>query len=107
MQVTFSSSVFIEYTALCFSVHKMVNRTKISKRYYQFYWNYGINLILLSEYSFLKLIVCVYTVQILAAHRYGIKRVILPERNLKDLVEVPSAVFANMEVTSFMAKVFP
>ncbi|GAB4834663.1 hypothetical protein Ancab_032926 [Ancistrocladus abbreviatus] len=36
--------------------------------------------------------------KILAAHRYGIKRVILPERNLKDLVEVPSAVLANLEV---------
>lgn len=36
--------------------------------------------------------------QILAAHRYGIKRVILPERNLKDLVEVPSSVLANLEV---------
>ncbi|XP_077244894.1 lon protease homolog 2, peroxisomal-like [Tasmannia lanceolata] len=36
--------------------------------------------------------------KILAAHRYGIKRVILPERNLKDLVEVPSAVLAGMEV---------
>ncbi|XP_043697552.1 lon protease homolog 2, peroxisomal-like [Telopea speciosissima] len=37
-------------------------------------------------------------VQILAAHRYGIKRVILPERNLKDLVEVPSAVRNCMEI---------
>lgn len=36
--------------------------------------------------------------KVLAAHRYGIKRVILPERNLKDLVEVPPAVFANMEI---------
>ena len=36
--------------------------------------------------------------QILAAHRYGIKRVILPERNLKDLVEVPSGVLASLEV---------
>ncbi|KAK9984850.1 hypothetical protein SO802_034375 [Lithocarpus litseifolius] len=36
--------------------------------------------------------------KILAAHRYGIKRVILPERNLKDLVEVPAAVLANLEV---------
>ncbi|KAJ8632042.1 hypothetical protein MRB53_025378 [Persea americana] len=36
--------------------------------------------------------------KILAAHRYGIKRVILPERNLKDLVEVPSAVLASVEV---------
>ncbi|KAL8088967.1 hypothetical protein AgCh_038656 [Apium graveolens] len=35
--------------------------------------------------------------KVLAAHRYGIKRVILPERNLKDLVEVPSAVLTSME----------
>lgn len=37
--------------------------------------------------------------QVLAAHRHGIKRVILPERNLKDLAEVPSAVLANLEVS--------
>lgn len=37
-------------------------------------------------------------VQILAAHRHGIKRVILPERNLKDLVEVPASVLSNLEV---------
>ncbi|GAB4857740.1 hypothetical protein Ancab_015647 [Ancistrocladus abbreviatus] len=36
--------------------------------------------------------------KILAAHRFGIKRVILPERNLKDLIEVPSAVLANLEI---------
>ncbi|KAG6782438.1 hypothetical protein POTOM_011838 [Populus tomentosa] len=36
--------------------------------------------------------------KILAAHRYGIKRVILPERNLKDLVEVPAAVLGSLEV---------
>ncbi|KAK9121144.1 hypothetical protein Syun_018761 [Stephania yunnanensis] len=36
--------------------------------------------------------------KILAAHRYGIKRVILPERNLKDLVEVPSPVLASLEI---------
>ncbi|KAK4804992.1 hypothetical protein SAY86_004809 [Trapa natans] len=36
--------------------------------------------------------------KVLAAHRYGIKRVILPERNLKDLAEVPSAVLANLEI---------
>ncbi|XP_052731736.1 lon protease homolog 2, peroxisomal isoform X2 [Vigna angularis] len=36
--------------------------------------------------------------KILAAHRYGIKRVIMPERNLKDLVEVPSSVLANLEI---------
>lgn len=36
--------------------------------------------------------------KVLAAHRCGIKRVILPERNLKDLVEIPSAVLASMEI---------
>ncbi|KAI9089299.1 hypothetical protein K1719_029578 [Acacia pycnantha] len=36
--------------------------------------------------------------KVLAAHRYGIKRVILPERNLKDLVEVPSSVLENLEI---------
>ncbi|KAH7862357.1 hypothetical protein Vadar_003671 [Vaccinium darrowii] len=36
--------------------------------------------------------------KVLAAHRYGIKRVILPERNLKDLVEVPSTVLGNLEI---------
>ncbi|KAH7549719.1 hypothetical protein JRO89_XS13G0072400 [Xanthoceras sorbifolium] len=36
--------------------------------------------------------------KILAAHRHGIKRVILPERNLKDLAEVPAAVLANLEI---------
>ncbi|CAN1259285.1 Lon protease homolog 2, peroxisomal [Linum perenne] len=36
--------------------------------------------------------------KILAAHRYGIKRVILPERNLKDLAEVPAAVLGSLEV---------
>ncbi|KAJ9135140.1 hypothetical protein P3X46_032354 [Hevea brasiliensis] len=40
--------------------------------------------------------------KILAAHRYGIRRVILPERNLKDLVEVPAAVLSNLEI--FLAK---
>ncbi|GAB2270359.1 hypothetical protein Dimus_005262 [Dionaea muscipula] len=30
-------------------------------------------------------------------HRCGIKRVILPERNKKDLAEVPSVVIANLE----------
>jgi len=43
----------------------------------------------------------IYLSQILAAHRYGIKRVILPERNLKDLAEVPSSVLANLEVSLF------
>ncbi|XP_057449730.1 lon protease homolog 2, peroxisomal isoform X2 [Lotus japonicus] len=36
--------------------------------------------------------------KILAAHRCGIKRVIIPERNLKDLVEVPSSVLVNLEI---------
>ncbi|KAF9605822.1 hypothetical protein IFM89_018647 [Coptis chinensis] len=36
--------------------------------------------------------------KILAARRYGIKRVILPERNVKDLVEVPSHVLASLEI---------
>ncbi|XWS62078.1 hypothetical protein CRYUN_Cryun07bG0180200 [Craigia yunnanensis] len=36
--------------------------------------------------------------KILAAHRYGIKRVILPARNLKDLVEVPAAVLSSVEI---------
>ncbi|KAG0453889.1 hypothetical protein HPP92_025193 [Vanilla planifolia] len=36
--------------------------------------------------------------KVLAAHRYGIKRVILPDRNLKDLVEVPSTVIAGIEI---------
>lgn len=36
--------------------------------------------------------------KILAAHRYGIKRVILPQRNAKDLVDVPSAVLSSLEI---------
>ncbi|XVF51891.1 hypothetical protein PTKIN_Ptkin04bG0220800 [Pterospermum kingtungense] len=36
--------------------------------------------------------------KVLAAHRYGIKRVILPERNLKDLVEVPASVLSSLEI---------
>jgi ATP-dependent Lon protease len=42
--------------------------------------------------------------QVLAAHRYGIKRVILPERNLKDLVEVPPAILSGLEVTTIYQK---
>ncbi|VFQ66403.1 unnamed protein product [Cuscuta campestris] len=36
--------------------------------------------------------------KVLAAHRYGIKRVILPERNLKDLAEVPANALSSLEV---------
>uniref|UniRef100_A0A0C9RT00 Lon protease homolog 2, peroxisomal n=1 Tax=Wollemia nobilis TaxID=56998 RepID=A0A0C9RT00_9CONI len=36
--------------------------------------------------------------KILAAHRCGIKRVILPERNLKDLAEVPAAILGNIQI---------
>ncbi|KAG9142706.1 hypothetical protein Leryth_005467 [Lithospermum erythrorhizon] len=36
--------------------------------------------------------------KVLAAHRCGIKRVIIPERNLKDLVEVPATVLSSLEI---------
>ncbi|XP_074269748.1 lon protease homolog 2, peroxisomal isoform X2 [Silene latifolia] len=36
--------------------------------------------------------------KVLAAHRYGIKRVILPHRNVKDLVEIPAAVLSSLEI---------
>ncbi|GMH26745.1 hypothetical protein Nepgr_028588 [Nepenthes gracilis] len=36
--------------------------------------------------------------KILAAHRYGIRRVILPAGNSKDLVEVPSDVLASLQI---------
>jgi len=36
--------------------------------------------------------------KVLAAHRAGIKRVVLPERNARDLVEVPSEVKADLEI---------
>uniref|UniRef100_A0A0D9XG11 Lon protease homolog 2, peroxisomal n=1 Tax=Leersia perrieri TaxID=77586 RepID=A0A0D9XG11_9ORYZ len=36
--------------------------------------------------------------KVLAAHRYGIKRVILPERNLKDLAEVPAPILSGLEI---------
>jgi ATP-dependent Lon protease len=36
--------------------------------------------------------------KLLAAHRAGIKRVIIPERNDKDLVELPEEVRQTMEV---------
>ncbi|HTR55209.1 MAG TPA: endopeptidase La [Kofleriaceae bacterium] len=38
--------------------------------------------------------------KLLAAHRAGIKRVIIPERNVKDLVDVPEEVKAEMEILS-------
>ena len=37
--------------------------------------------------------------KVLAAHRAGIKRVLLPERNRKDLVEIPGEVLRGLEVT--------
>jgi len=36
--------------------------------------------------------------KLLAAHRAGMNRVVLPERNRKDLVEVPAEVQAGMEI---------
>ncbi len=36
--------------------------------------------------------------KLLAAHRAGIKRVIIPERNLKDLIDVPEEVKKEMEI---------
>src|SRR5207247_4895028 len=36
--------------------------------------------------------------KLLAAHRAGIKRVLLPERNAKDLVELPDEVRKTMEI---------
>ncbi|XP_047325247.1 lon protease homolog 2, peroxisomal-like isoform X2 [Impatiens glandulifera] len=40
--------------------------------------------------------------KVLAAHRHGIKRIILPHRNAKDLAEIPSPVLSSMEI--FLAK---
>src|SRR5262249_8658260 len=37
--------------------------------------------------------------KLLAAHRAGIRRIILPERNAKDLAELPAEVRAELEVT--------
>ena len=36
--------------------------------------------------------------KLLAAHRAGIKRVIIPERNVKDLVDVPDEVKQEIEI---------
>jgi ATP-dependent Lon protease len=36
--------------------------------------------------------------KLLAAHRAGIKRVIIPERNVKDLVDVPDEVKGEIEI---------
>ena len=36
--------------------------------------------------------------KVLAAHRAGIRRVVLPERNGKDLIDVPEAVKSSMEI---------
>jgi ATP-dependent Lon protease len=38
--------------------------------------------------------------KLLAAHRAGIKRVIIPDRNMKDLVDVPEEVKSEMEILS-------
>ena len=38
--------------------------------------------------------------KLLAAHRAGIKKVLIPEENKKDLVEVPKTILDNMEVIS-------
>ena len=38
--------------------------------------------------------------KLLAAHRAGIKRVIIPDRNVKDLIDVPEEVKAEMEILS-------
>jgi ATP-dependent Lon protease len=38
--------------------------------------------------------------KLLAAHRAGIKRVIIPERNVKDLIDVPDEVKREMEILS-------
>ena len=36
--------------------------------------------------------------KVLAAHRAGIKRVIIPERNKKDLIDVPEEIKKEMEI---------
>ena len=36
--------------------------------------------------------------KLLAAHRVGIKKVLIPEKNKKDLVEIPKNILENIEV---------
>ena len=38
--------------------------------------------------------------KVLAAHRAGLNKVILPKRNLKDLVDVPKRVRSEMQITA-------
>jgi ATP-dependent Lon protease len=42
--------------------------------------------------------------KVLAAHRAGIKRVMLPDRNRKDIVDIPDSVRAELELT-FVSKI--
>src|SRR4029077_224685 len=42
--------------------------------------------------------------KVLAAHRAGIKRVLLPERNRKDIVDIPESVRAELDVV-FVKKI--
>jgi ATP-dependent Lon protease len=42
--------------------------------------------------------------KVLAAHRAGIKRVLLPERNRKDIVDIPETVRQDLEL-SFVKKI--
>jgi ATP-dependent Lon protease len=42
--------------------------------------------------------------KVLAAHRAGIKRVVLPERNSKDIVDIPETVRAELEI-NFVKKI--
>jgi len=37
--------------------------------------------------------------KVLAAHRAGIKRVLLPDRNRKDMVDIPESVRKDLELT--------
>jgi ATP-dependent Lon protease len=42
--------------------------------------------------------------KVLAAHRAGIKRVVLPERNRKDIIDIPETVQKDLE-TVFVKKI--